>query len=84
MSGNFQLGNSLAGMLDVARLVNASTLPICVTVAPLNELGDSSGPLFCMYLKMKEKDDNKRAERQQKDADGIILFVSPHYAPLST
>jgi hypothetical protein len=27
---------------------------------------------------MVEGDDNKRAKRQQKDAQGIILFVSPH------
>jgi hypothetical protein len=26
---------------------------------------------------MVEEGDNKRAERHQKDADGIILFVSP-------
>jgi hypothetical protein len=27
---------------------------------------------------MVEDDDDKRAERHQKDADGIVLFVSPH------
>jgi hypothetical protein len=38
--------------------------------------GNSSGPLFSMYSKIVEKDDNALAERWQKDADGIIIFVS--------
>ena len=28
-----------------------------------------------MYSKLAEEDDNKMAERWQKDADGIIIFV---------
>ena len=28
---------------------------------------------------MIEGDDNNRAERQQKDAEGIVLFVSPRF-----
>jgi hypothetical protein len=39
--------------------------------------GDSSGPVFRMYSKIAEKDDNTMAERWQKDADGILIFVSP-------
>ncbi len=31
-----------------------------------------------MYLKIAEEEDNKMAERWQKDADGILIFVSPH------
>jgi hypothetical protein len=37
---------------------------------------DSSGPLFNMYNKMTEEEDNKMAQRWQKDADGILIFVS--------
>jgi hypothetical protein len=37
---------------------------------------DSSGPLFNMYIKMTEEEDNKVADRWQKDADGILIFVS--------
>ena len=40
------------------------------------EFADSSGPLFFMYRKMAEEEDNKMAERWQKDADGILIFVS--------
>ena len=39
--------------------------------------GDSSGPLFSMYYKAAKEEDNKMAERWQKDADGILFFVSP-------
>ena len=39
--------------------------------------GDSSGPLFSMYTKAAEEEDNKMVERWQKDADGILIFVSP-------
>jgi hypothetical protein len=39
---------------------------------------DSSGPLFNMYIKMTEEEDNKLADRWQKDADGILIFVSPY------
>ena len=39
--------------------------------------GDSSGPLFSIYSKATEDEDNKMVERWQKDADGILIFVSP-------
>jgi hypothetical protein len=43
------------------------------------EFGDGSGgPLFLMYWKMTEEEDNKMVKRWQKDAEGIIIFVSPH------
>jgi hypothetical protein len=58
--------------------LSSSTLPICAIVGSENEPGDSSGLLFSIYSKMVEKEDNKRAERHQKDAEGIVLFVSPH------
>jgi hypothetical protein len=31
-----------------------------------------------MYSRIVEVEDNKMAERWQKDADGILIFVSPH------
>jgi hypothetical protein len=31
-----------------------------------------------MYIKMTEGEDNKMADRWQKDADGILIFVSPY------
>ena len=37
---------------------------------------DSSGPLFSMYTKIAEEEDNKMTDRWQKDADGILIFVS--------
>jgi hypothetical protein len=38
--------------------------------------GDSSGPLFIMYSEIAENEDNKMTDRWQKDADGILIFVS--------
>ena len=38
--------------------------------------GDSAGPLFYMYSKISEED-NKMAERWQKEAEEIIIFVGP-------
>jgi hypothetical protein len=37
-----------------------------------------------MYLKMAEDEDKKMADRWQKDADGILIFVSAYntYSPL--
>jgi len=45
-----------------------------------SNFGDRSGPLFSIYSGIAEKDDNKRAERWQRDAQGILVFVSPHSA----
>ena len=42
-----------------------------------SNFGDTSGPLFSMYSKAAEEEDNKMADRWQKDADGILIFVSP-------
>lgn len=36
---------------------------------------DSSWPLFAMYSKFAEEEDNKITQRWQKDAEGIIIFV---------
>ena len=37
---------------------------------------DGSEPIFNMYVKMSQEEDNKRADRWKKDADGILIFVS--------
>ena len=42
-----------------------------------SNFGDSSGPLFTLYSEIAEEEDNKMAERWQKDAEGIIIFVRP-------
>jgi hypothetical protein len=63
-------------MLDVTCL-GLSTLLICVSDGSQNDLCDPSGPLFSLYSKTMEGDDSNRAERHQKDAEGIVLFVSP-------
>ncbi|KAH9970870.1 hypothetical protein BGW80DRAFT_528875 [Lactifluus volemus] len=39
---------------------------------------DGSGPLFNMYVERAEKEDKGQADRWQKDADGILIFVSLH------
>src|SRR6267154_3369649 len=41
-----------------------------------SNFGDGSGPLFSMYSKAAEDEDNKMVERWQKDAEGLIIFVS--------
>lgn len=54
------------------------------TQSALNQLqggsnyGDGSSPLFSMYSKIAEEEDNKMAGRWQSDAKGILIFVSPH------
>jgi hypothetical protein len=38
-----------------------------------------------MYTQLSEEDDNKMADRWQKNADGILIFVSSYidiYAPM--
>ena len=42
-----------------------------------SNIGDSSEPLFSMYTEAAEEEDNKMVERWQRDADGILIFVSP-------
>ena len=54
--------------------------PTTTTNPPLQEesnSGDSSGPFFSVYSEAAKDEDNKRAENWQKDAEGIIIFVSP-------
>jgi hypothetical protein len=42
-----------------------------------SNFGDSSGPLFFIYSKAAKDEDKKMVDRWQKDADGILFFVSP-------
>ena len=54
--------------------------PVTTLNQPLqgeSNFGDSSGPLFSIYTKAADDEDNKMVERWQKDADGILIFVSP-------
>lgn len=45
-----------------------------------SNFSDGSEPLFSIYSKTAEKADNKIAERWQRDALGILIFVSLHVA----
>ncbi|KAF8475253.1 hypothetical protein DFH94DRAFT_635656, partial [Russula ochroleuca] len=40
-----------------------------------SSFGDSSGPLFSIYSKTAEEEDNKNAENWKNDADGILIFT---------
>ena len=41
-----------------------------------SNFSDGSGPLFNMYVKMAEEEDDKMADLWQKDAKTILIFVS--------
>jgi hypothetical protein len=41
-----------------------------------SNFGDSSGQFFSIYSKTAEDEDKKMVDRWQKDADGILIFVS--------
>jgi hypothetical protein len=38
---------------------------------------DSSGPLFSIYSNAAKDEDKEMVEGWQKDAEGIVIFVSP-------
>ncbi|KAH9962491.1 hypothetical protein BGW80DRAFT_511664 [Lactifluus volemus] len=40
-----------------------------------SDVSDGSGPIFNMYVKMAEEEDNKMTDRWQKDADGVLIFA---------
>ena len=44
---------------------------------PSLQFRDSSGPLFTMYSKISEEEDNKMIKRWQTGVDGVLIFVSP-------
>ena len=39
---------------------------------------DNSWPLYSMYSKFAQEEDGKVTERCQRNADGMLVFVSPH------
>ena len=45
-----------------------------------SNFGDSSGKLFSIYSKAAEEEDKKMVEQWQKDAEGILIFVSPRFS----
>lgn len=45
----------------------------------LSDFGDSSAPLFSIYSRRSEQEDDKTAERWQKDALVILICVSPQF-----
>ena len=55
---------------------SASNLPLPPQQGDSN-FGDSSGPIFSMYSKLAKEEDDDLVDRWQKDADGILIFVSP-------
>jgi hypothetical protein len=59
--------NSLMSIADVQRDPPQST-----------GFGDSSRPLLSIYSKVTEEIDNRVTERCQKDAESVLVFVSPH------
>jgi hypothetical protein len=49
-----------------------------------SNFGDGSGPLFSIYSKIAEEEDNRMVDRWQKDADGTLVFVSLCFNILNT
>ena len=47
-------------------------------------MGDISGSIYSQYSELAEGEDNNMAKRCQKDADGILIFVSPHFVIQTT
>jgi len=43
-----------------------------------NDYRDGSWPLYAMYSKISLEEDNNDAKHRQKEADVILVFVSPH------
>jgi hypothetical protein len=71
---HYQFPPSIAGLRDVDPNQSSQT-------RRETNFSDGSGPLFNMYLKMTEEEDKKMAHRWQKDADGILIFVSSILVP---
>jgi len=49
-----------------------------------SDLGDIFGSIYSQYSKLAEAEDNNMAKRWQKDADGILIFVSPRFVIQAT
>ena len=63
--------SSLISQMSILDLQSTSNQPS----RGQSNFGDSSGPLFSIYSKAADEEDNKMVERWQKDADGILIFV---------
>jgi hypothetical protein len=63
-------------MLDITQHVNLTHIGI-VLDGSQNELSDTSGPLFSLYSKVVGEVDKIRAKSNEKNAEGIVVFVSP-------
>jgi len=81
----------LIGALSATCITPTPNSPTCIDdylnerpLAPSRQsqgetnIGDSSGPLFTMYTRLAVEEYNKMAERWQKDAEGILIFVCLH------
>ena len=64
---------------DIHVLLDAQSTPNQPSQGKSN-IGDSSGPLFSIYSTAAEIEDEKKVKSWQKDADGILIFVSPRVA----
>jgi len=64
---------------NIAHLIDDDNVGIDQPSQGESNSGDSSGPLFTMYSKIAEEEDDKMVERWQKDAEGIIIFVRPDF-----
>ena len=75
------LGPYLCRILPLCIGINHLDRPLSVISSQTPRGGlhfrDSSRLLFTMYSKIAEEKDNRMVERWQKDADGILIFVSP-------
>ena len=75
-------GRDISGKPDpptyVARREQPQSIPENASRPSLEDphFGDSSGPLVSMYSKITEEADNRGADRCQRDAEAILVFVS--------
>ncbi|KAI0000907.1 hypothetical protein BJV77DRAFT_249519 [Russula vinacea] len=86
----FSIPQVVDQMADIEKATGLEDGTVDQPEPPLQEeiqethFGDSSGPVFRMYSKIAEKDDNTMAERWQKDADGILIFAGLFSAAVAT
>jgi hypothetical protein len=75
----------LHGVVDASRYQHRSTQN-----QPLRPLGgesdydDSSLPLYLIYSKIAENENNRMIERSKNFTEGILISVSPHVSPQMT
>ena len=74
--GALYFASVLSKFTDLHKIDGGQTRPAPNEESKEPSFGDSSGPFFSIYSKAAEEEDNKMVERWQKDADGILIFVS--------